>query len=221
MVAPPLAHLPAASSRPDPLRIAALSIAIALHVAIGLALLLPVSALPPAVRETSAILVGFVSRRPPPVPPPPALAPAQRPTPAPRPEPEPAPAAAPAPEAAGAADSTADTWRFDPAAGVTLVVYGQRPDLHVGAYDTPPAELPGFREALDPSAIPGLETPGSATFDVLVGADGRPSALVILQQSCTERALEAAMAVIGQWRFAPAQAAGTPVEAWLEVSLQF
>ena len=107
---------------------------------------------------------------------------------------------------------------------MTLVVYGERPELELERYDVPPAELPQFRGGFDPAAIPGLDAPdssGSATFEVLVEPDGRPSALVIRRQACSERALEAAMAVIGQWTFAPATRAGVPVQAWLDVTLDF
>lgn len=207
--------------RPDPLRIAALSTAIAIHVAILLALLLPAR---PLMRGDtgveSALLVDIVRTpepEPAPVPPPPDT-PVRRVAPA-----SPLPPAAASAERPGA-DPAVPSWRFDPEAGVTLVVYGSRPSLDLVAPDQPPAEMPHYRDAFNPADIDGLngaDAGGAVTFDVLVDEDGMPSAIVPTMQSGSQRAFETAMAVVGQWRFVPATKGGIPVPGWLEVSIEF
>jgi protein TonB len=206
-------------AKPDPRRIVALSTAIAVHAAVGLALLLPAHPLPVAVEEASAVLVGFVDKVPPPPPPPAPPVPTRAAS-----EPPAKPAAPPQGALTGQAATMPAPWVFDPNAGVSLVVYGERPALDLESYDVPPAELPEYRAGFDPAAIPGFvgaDAGGAVTFDVLVDVDGLPVAVVIRRQACSERALETAMSVVGQWRFAPATRGGAPVQAWLEVSLAF
>lgn len=218
-------------AHPDPVRIAALSIAMALHVVALLALLLPAASLRPVPREAEALTVDAIFR--------PAVAPPNAPAPAPAPDPiaqpamvqrAPAPglqapqAAAPGTPTGNAGMDDVAPWIYDPDAGVTLVVYGSRPELQLETPDRPPGELPVYRRSFDPGTIDGLASQGaggSVTFDVLVEPDGHPSALVITRQSASERALEAAMSVVGQWKFVPAMKDGAYVQGWLEVSLEF
>lgn len=218
---------PPAPPRLDWIRIAAWTIAIAVHVAAALALLLPVPALRSALDAAGGMWVVDVPqviapRVPPPAPPEAPEAPALRP-PSDAPSSARAPVAAPPPVDAGS-EETAPPWVYDPNAGITLVVYSSRPEPALEAPDQPPAELPQFRAGFDPGAIPGLGgggTGASVTFDVLVEPDGRPGALVVTRQLASERALEAAIGVIGQWRFVPALRNGQPVQGWLPVTLEF
>lgn len=205
--------------RPDPFRIASLSVAIALHVALALALVLPVPPLRPAPADESGDIVFHTGVRQPPPPAPPAPQPPilskSRPVRS-IDKPDTAPASG-----VEQGEQEPPGWAFDPAAGVTLVVYGSPPDLQLEVPDQPPAELPVYRESFDPESIEGFDSKGAVTFDVLVEPDGSPSAIVITRQTGTERALETAIAVIGQWRFVPATRNGEYVQAWLEVSLEF
>lgn len=215
-------HLPdrltTAARRVDGRRIAALSVAIALHVVALLFLLAPARPLGDLAGAVEELVVELIPAARDPAPAPPS-----RPPPEVRPPLAPAtPAAEPAP--ARAPPRRTPAWEFDPEAGVALVVYGDRPALDLEMPDTPPAEIPLYRQAFDPARIEGLDgvdAHGSAVFDVLVDETGTPSALVIRRQACSERALETAMAVIGQWRFTPATKGNVPIPAWLEVELTF
>lgn len=219
MPGPLLARLSFAARRLDARRIAALSVAIALHVVAVLLLLLPARPLAGLAGAVEELVVELI--------PAPAAALPTPPPPAVRTRP-PASPPSPAPDTVAAARTPASAaepaWEFNPEAGVTMVVYGERPALDLAPHDTPPAEIPLYRDAFDPSSIDGLggaNAGGSVVFDVLIDEAGMPEALVVRQQSCSERALETAMAVVGQWRFKPATQAGVPVQAWLEVALDF
>jgi len=208
--------------RVDLHRIAAITLAIGLHVTLAIALLMPSRPLLRA-DAADALVVDVIPSRP--EPPRPA---ASRPS-APARE-QPAPATAPPPPsttpASGskAGEAAGTTWAFDPSQGIAVVVYSQRPTLDLAAADQPPAEIPGDRAGFEPSEIEGLNGPnagGSVLFDVLVDESGIASAVVPVERNCSERAFETAMAVVSQWRFVPATFAGTPVQAWLQVKLEF
>ena len=104
-----------------------------------------------------------------------------------------------------------------------MVVYDDRAAIGVVIPDLPPRELPEFRARFDPASVEGLNgaTGGSATFDVLVDGSGLPTAAVVVQRACDDRALKAALTVVSQWRFEPAMREGVPVAGWLRVPLQF
>ncbi|GGZ70654.1 hypothetical protein GCM10008101_26230 [Lysobacter xinjiangensis] len=175
--------------------------------------------------EANALVVDVVPSRP--LPPPPAE---RSPSPTPQaqsaPKPSPSPSAPLVTESApsdGAA-SPPHIWTFDPSQGVTVVVYGQRPTLDLPAADRPAAEISGYRAGFEPSEIEGLNGPhagGSVLFDVLVDESGMASAVVPVERNCSERAFETALAVVSQWRYAPATFAGTPVQGWLQVRIDF
>ncbi|WP_133478208.1 TonB family protein [Cognatilysobacter segetis] len=212
--------------KPDPFRIAAISFAIAFHAAIAVVVFRPAAPLRPAATDDAVTIQLVRVAPPPPAPPPPRPT---RPTP-PIPPPRPAPVApsktqpAATSPAAGPGGDSEFVWRYDPDAGVGIVVYGDRGAVDVPIPDQPPRELPGYRIGFDPASIDGLNGPasgGSATFDVLVDESGMPTSAVIVQQACGERALEIAVSVISQWRFAPAMREGVPVAGWLRVPLQF
>lgn len=213
-------------ARPEPLRIAAMSIAIASHVVIGLLLFLPATPLYPLQADDALVVTMVRVPRPAPLPPVPRR-PERDPVSKPRHHPE---SVRPVPDDPGAATSDTtgagdtSTWTYDPDAGITVVVYGDRSAIDVSAPEQAPMEIAGYRAGFDPSTIDGLNGPavgGSATFDVLVDETGAPTALVIVKQGCGERALETAMSVISQWRFVPATRAGAPVAGWIQVALEF
>ncbi|GAB6195049.1 energy transducer TonB [Lysobacter xanthus] len=215
----------AVRARPDPLRIAALSVAFAAHAALALLLFLPAAPLRRVLLDEAPVVqVIRLPAPPPPAPPAPPSPLEKAPTPPPAVEPAPTAAASDGTGGRATADTTeAPLWQFDPEAGISVVVYSDRTAVEVPAADQAPQEIAGYRAGFDPASTPGLAgaAGGSATFDVLVDESGAATALVIVQQACPERALETAMSVVSQWRYVPARRAGTPVAGWLRVALQF
>lgn len=214
--------------RPAPLRIAALSVAIAVHVALGLVLFIPSRPLQ-QIAIDSSLAVTYValpnqplSAPPPPrrvKPPQPSRQTAQSP-----PRPATPDDATQASSTATGASGPPQIWQYDPNAGITMVVYGDRGAVDVPAPEQAPAEISGYRAGFDPTLIDGLNgvsSGGSVTFDVLVDESGVPTALAVVRQQCGQRALETAMSVVSQWRFVPARRAGISVPGWIQVSLAF
>lgn len=66
-----------------------------------------------------------------------------------------------------------------------------------------------------------LREEGRVLLRVRVDADGNPAQLVLQESSGFSRLDERAMETVRRWKFVPARQAGSPVEAWVVVPIQF
>lgn len=204
-------------------RISAISVALALHGAAMLALLLPIRH-PAMQREADSaplrVEVAHVSRpvaeRP--TPPPHERKSADRPVPPRTLEPTAAPEPSSQPDNLGPWHSSFET--AEPAA--SLVVYESAPDLGLPEPDVPATELEGYRETLVSAQLGELDTAPrglEVKIQVLVDAYGRPEAFVPAAPNVTDQVLQAVMAAVSHWRFRPATKGGKPVDSWLTLSV--
>jgi len=209
--------VPASPARhPDQVRIAALSVAIALNLAVLLAALRPLPAPLSVPRAAPALPLHWIVPEPtPPVPPPAVprpLPPKPHPVAAPRPLPAP-PVAAPvrlSDEGSQAAPPVTEPTLAPPGAAVVAPA----PVETSLAYRAAPLRYPpvAVRQRLE----------GTVLLRVLVDEQGRPVEVQV-EQSSGHALLDrsAREQVLAGWRFEPAMAQGHAVRAWARVPVTF
>jgi protein TonB len=201
-------------AHPDPVRIAALSAALALNLAAFVAALRPKAPLLPSTLVPPASMTVDWIESPPPVPPPPppVVKPLPKPVPVPRAAPVPVapPVVAPVsePDAAATPAPVAPPATPAPATDATAPVEASL------AYRSAPLRYPGMalRQRMQ----------GTVLLRVLVDETGRPvevqvahsSGYPLLDRSAREQ-------VLSGWRFDPAMVGGHAVKAWAQVPVSF
>ena len=210
---PATARLPAFAATLDPKRIAATSLAVAVHAAVLLMLLMPAQvADPPKVVDTEMRVVE-VKPVVPPIPPPVTREPVRPVThetpPARQPEAVQVLNTDPSP-----VDPYVESVTLDPPAGDILQVDPQPAFAQIQADVAPPPTYP-------PQAL-RLQQSGRVMLRVRVDAAGRP-AEVALESGSGFRVLdEAAIKVVKKrWHFVPATRDGQAIEAWALVPIVF
>jgi len=206
-------------AHPDSARIAAISAAIALNLAVVIIASRPTAPAPlPALRQASPVaLINFI-KPPPEVPPPPEI----EMKPLPRPPATPAVRSPPVPHAVPVTVSTTEgRIEAPPISPPTLLPAGDMPGNDVAApveaslaYLSAPLEFP--RRALT------HRMQGTVLLRVLVDETGKPveanveqgSGYALLDRSAREQ-------VLAGWRFQPAVVNGQPVRAWARVPVTF
>lgn len=214
-------HPAVPTAPPSPLRIAALSTAMAANLAAVIGLTLMQMASPPqaAKPEPPPLQFDIITRAPPPPPAPPMPRTPERPAPR---EVAPPVVQPPAPAPVESAWQT-DTVVAPPAAVPVPVESGAPPatagsgnGARVGLryIEAPPPRYPPFARRR------GLQ--GEVILRVHVGTDGRPRSVEVEEGSghaLLDR--EARAHVLARWRFEPAQVDGQLVEAWGLVPIRF
>lgn len=204
---------------PDRVRIAALSAAIALNLAVLLAALRPMT--PPfaeTIKKTDDILINWITAQPKqpdpppiemkaaPIPPPPAVPRA-------RPKAPPAPVVVPTDEGTIAAPPAVPTPRVEPAEAAPPVADAAPVEASL-AYRSAPLTFP-------PQAI-RRKMQGTVMLRVLVDAEGKPVQVMIEKSSGYELLDKSARdQVLANWRFQPATSQGRTVSAWARVPVSF
>jgi protein TonB len=209
------------SPRLDPGRITAGSGAIAVNAVLLLALLVPLSAPPPAARDEVELRVFVPLPKPKPVQPPPIEVPVRKQA--------PRMPAAPTPPQAQRSEAVVDALPGDAPAGPPLEGSSARPEepgagtlesgeplagAHLEYANAPPPAYP--REAVRE----GLT--GTVMLQVLVDVDGRPLEVAIVRSS-GHRVLDnaARRQVLARWTFRPAVRNGRAVQAIGVIPVEF
>lgn len=197
----------------DAKRIAATSLAITVHVAVLMLLMLPAQVAPPTpVRETP--MIATPTFKPPkpipaPLPPRPVTRADPRPDPAPLPTPVPLENLTPTPN-----DPHVDAVTLDPPTDAGLTVDPAPAFAQIRADASPAPPYP-------PQALHRRLT-GVVTLRVLVDASGRPVEATVETSSGAKILDEAALKfVLRRWHFVPATQGGQPVQAYALVPISF
>lgn len=209
----------------SPARVAGISTALAVHVALGLAALLPMRAAPLVPGEEDVLQVVFVPSAgqghklvtpPPPTPPKPPRKSARK-------EPPKPPAA---PQVAKVETPPTDDGDV-PVESMLLGVtpsFDELATIELPQPDTPASEILSYRKAYQPAYPPEARAAGQGgwvTLRVLVDAEGLPLAFVLVKTTATQQLVDAAIEAIKKWRFNPALKDGGPVASWVEVPIGF
>jgi protein TonB len=72
-----------------------------------------------------------------------------------------------------------------------------------------------------PSLSRRLREQGTVLLRVLVSAGGEPKQIQLLKSSGYPRLDDAALRAVEDWRFVPAKRGHEPLEAWVQIPLQF
>ena len=204
-------HAPALNL--DPKRIAATSVAIAVHVVVLMMLMLPVQmSAAPAVEETDIVLVPerkIVKIDPPPLPPTPLHRPETR------PQPRPLPVQVPIENNTPTAnDPHVDEVTVDPQVESNFTVDPQPTFAQIRANlaPTPPYPAQALR----------MRQSGLVMLKLLVDVQGQAIDGAIETSSGSRVLDEAALKfVLKRWRFFPAQQDGQNIQAWVLVPISF
>ena len=206
-------------AHPDRVRIAALSTAIALNLAVLLAALRPMTPqFAESIKKTDDILINWITAKPKepdpppiemkalPIPPPPAVPHA-------RPKAPTAPVVVPTDQGTIAAPPVVPTQSIEPAP-VAPPVADPAPVEASLAYRAAPLTFPA-------QAI-RRKMQGTVMLRVLVDAEGKPVQVVIEKSSGYELLDKSARdQVLANWRFQPATSQGRTVSAWARVPVSF
>ena len=203
---------------PDRVRIAALSAAIALNLAVLLVALRPVAPqFAESIRKTDELIVNWITPKPK-QPDPPPIEMKARPTPPPpaaraQPKALPPPVAVPTDEGTITAPPAIPTASVEPAQDVAPVADPAPVEASL-AYRTAPLTFP-------PLAI-RKKMHGTVMLRVLVDAEGKPTEVVIEKTSGYDLLDKSAREqVLANWRFQPATSQGRAVSAWARVPVSF
>jgi protein TonB len=209
---------PRLALHPDAKRIAAQSAVIAIHLAVLVALLRPITPeLAATARQlTEPVVVTWVPKPPEPVAPPPPVH--LKPLPVSRPAPvvsHPAPML-PAPAPVGEARANSVPVTAPPAAPTTPAMPAAAAPVEATlAYVAAPA--PAY-----PAAARRMQMEGTVTLRVLVDTDGNPLDVIVATTSGHPELDRAArLQVLARWRFQPAQRDGHQVQAWALIPITF
>lgn len=203
---------------PDAKRIVAQSAVIALHVAVLVALLRPITPdlLSSARHLAEPVVVTWIPKAPEPVAAPPPVQlkplPVSHPTPVVA-RPTPAP---PAPAPVAEANTNSVPVTMVPAAPTAPAAPPATTPVEATlAYVSAPAPL-------YPSAARRMQLEGTVTLRVLVDVDGKPLDVIVASSSGHPELDRAAKAqVLAKWRFQPAQREGHGVQAWALIPITF
>lgn len=204
------ATFPAALHDLDGQRIAGTSLAIALHVAVAMVLLMPVQRAAAPAPDEPPLILSVLPHFVPPQPPPPTHAPTT-PTVRPMPTPPIAPIAPPDNDVTPTKDGT------EPYFPPQTIIDTQPPGL----------SFVDLRADVSPAPIyPGRaisrDQEGRVVLRVLVDEQGRPAEVAIERSSGFRLLDEAALKIVrSHWHFVPAQRAGAAVSAWALVPIVF
>jgi protein TonB len=210
---PAIARLPGFAAALDAKRIAATSLAIAVHAAVLMLLLMPMQAADPPQREDEPMVVLEIKPLPKPIEPPPRP---QPPRPLTR---QPEPTRAPVPVEVLNTDPRpvddfveAVTLDEPPAIGLDVEPQPSFASIQADVSPAPPYPAQALR----------LQQAGRVLLRVRVDAQGRPAEIAIERSSGFRLLDEAAVkAVRKRWHFVPATQDGRPVEAWALVPIVF
>lgn len=205
--------------RPLPIRwprVGALSTSFSLHGVAAAVFLLAVSAprvdLDPHPAAVPALTVTLVEPPPVPAPPPPTL-----------PAPPPVAAANPPPinpsRPATPQLATPTPSRLLPESPLAAPV--EPPQAPATATVSAAVDYATVSRPPYPAAAARRGAEGETRVRVLVGIDGRPTRTQLARSSGDRDLDRAALAAVRSWRFRPAQAAGSPVAAWVDVPVAF
>lgn len=211
---PAIARPPSFAASLDPKRIAATSLAIAVHGAVLMLLLMPTQAAdPPKADEKPDIVLVESKPKVPPPPPPPTREHVRTVThdtpPARQPE-----AVQVLNDDPGPVDPRVDAVTLDEPVGEALQVDPQPSFAQIQADIAPAPPYP-------PQAL-RLQQAGKVMLRVRVDAQGRPAEIAIESSSGFRLLDEAAIKVVRKrWHFVPATEGGQPIEAWALVPIEF
>lgn len=209
---------PRLAFHPDAKRIVAQSAVIAIHLAVMVALLRPITPeLAATARQlTQPVVVTWIPKPPEPVAPPPPVH--LRPLPVSHPAPTvPHPTVAPpAPMPVTESNTNSVPVTALPAvSGTPALPAPAAPVEATLAYVSAPAPL-------YPAAARRMQMEGTVTLRVLVDVDGKPVDVVVASSSGHAELDRAAKAqVLAKWRFQPAQRDGRQVQAWALIPITF
>ena len=207
-------RLPAPVAAIDPKRVAATSLAIAVHTAVLMLLLVPMQVAEPPKAVDDALVVTDI--RPIPIPPKP-------PEPRPRPETQQVVQTPPRTPPTHVEFVNDEPSPIDPhVAEVTL----DEPPIGEPVVDTGPSFVQLSADVAPPPPYPAqalrMRQEGRVTLRVLVDEAGRPAEVAVESSSGFRLLDEAALKVVKKrWHFVPATRDGAPIQAWALVPVVF